>query len=86
MSASTVSPRGDRRLAVRAIDVAGPVVHHCLGRATCPVVAVPLEAPAKIHKSHPSVGTARDFEREIGQVASSRGGDSEKIRQRLERH
>ena len=64
MSASTVSPRGDRRLAVRAIDVAGPVVHHCLGRATCPVVAVPLEAPAKIHKI----------------------GDSEKIRQRLERH
>ena len=24
-------------------DVAGPVVHHCLSRATCPVVAVPLE-------------------------------------------
>jgi nucleotide-binding universal stress UspA family protein len=24
-------------------DIAGPVVHHCLSRATCPVVAVPLE-------------------------------------------
>ena len=53
VSASTVSLRDDRRLAVRAIDVAGPVVHHCLGRATCPVVAVPLEAPAKIHKIAP---------------------------------
>ena len=58
MSASTVSPRGDRRLAVRAIDVAGPVVHHCLGRATCPVVAVPLEAPAKIHKIADLYGSA----------------------------
>jgi nucleotide-binding universal stress UspA family protein len=24
-------------------DIAGPVAHHCLGRATCPVVTVPLE-------------------------------------------
>jgi nucleotide-binding universal stress UspA family protein len=34
-------------------DVAGPVVHHCLGRATCPVVAVAFGSAAKIHRIAP---------------------------------
>ena len=26
-------------------DVSGPVTHECLGRMTCPIVAVPLDEP-----------------------------------------